>query len=50
MPNPDDPRSEPIHREVEVGLTDGSKVIIRSGLEPDEEFYVKLPTRIRKTD
>ena len=48
MPNPDDPRGEEIDRPVEVGLTDGSKVIIRSGLEPDEEFYIKLPQRIRK--
>ena len=48
MPNPDDPRGEPIDREVEVGLTDGRKVIIRSGLDDGEEVYVKLPTRIRK--
>ena len=48
MPDPDDPRGEEIDREVEVGLTDGSKVIVRAGLEPHEEFYVKLPQRIRK--
>lgn len=48
MPNPDDPRGEEIDREIEVGLTDGSRVIVRAGLEPHEEFYVKLPQRIRK--
>ena len=47
LPNPDDPRGDPVEREVKVGLTDGSKVIVREGLDPDEEFYVKLPTRIR---
>ncbi len=50
MPNPDDPRGEEIDREVEIGLTDGSKVIIRSGLEPDEKFYVKLPQRISRDE
>ena len=43
-------RGEPIDREVKVGLTDGSKVIVREGLDIHDEFYVKLPTRIRRTD
>ena len=50
MPDPDDPRAEPTDREVEVGLTDGRNVIIRSGLDEGEQVYVKLPTRIRKGD
>jgi|GEM_PF-6281082 len=50
MPDPEDPRGEPIDRDVEVGLTDGTKVIIHSGIEEDEEFYVKLPVRIRRDE
>jgi len=45
MPDPADPRGDPLDRPVEVGLTDGRKVVIRSGLKPGEKFYTKLPTR-----
>ncbi len=48
MPDPDDPFGEPLERPVEVGLTDGRKVIIREGLQEGELVYVKLPTRIPK--
>ena len=46
MPDPDDPRGKPIDRPVEVGLTDGRKVVVHGGLEEGEKFYVKLPIRI----
>lgn len=48
MPDPTDSRGDPIEREIDVGLTDGSRVIVRSGLAQDEDFYVKLPTRIKQ--
>ncbi|HUU84380.1 MAG TPA: biotin/lipoyl-binding protein [Phycisphaerae bacterium] len=50
MPDPDDPLGAELERDVVVGLTDGRKVVIQSGLEEDEEVYVKPPTRIRQTD
>jgi len=50
MPDPADPRGEPLERQVQTGLTDGKKVIIREGLEPGEEVYTKLPTRIEREE
>ncbi len=37
---------EPVERNVEVGLSDGVQVIIRTGLELGERYYVKKPLRI----
>ena len=48
LPNPQDPRGKEIDRDVEVGLTDGKWVVVRSGLDEGEEVYTKLPTRIPK--
>lgn len=48
LPDPNDERADPIQREVEVGLTDGKLVIIRTGLEAGAEVYTKEPTRIRR--
>ncbi len=43
LPDPKNPRGKPIDRKVEVGLTDGAKVVIHSGLTADQKFYVRLP-------
>lgn len=48
LPDPKNPRGEPIEHEVEVGLTDGEKVVILSGLDEQTEFYIKLPVRIQR--
>jgi len=48
LPNPQDPRGKEIDRDVEVGLTDGKWVVVRSGLDEGDEVYTKLPTRIPK--
>lgn len=45
LPNTD-PTGEPIERPVEVGLTDGESVVIRSGLTEKEVFYTEMPRQI----
>lgn len=50
VPDPADPRGEPLDRLVEVGLTDGSRVVVRSGLAEGEQFYTKLPRRVRREE
>jgi multidrug efflux pump subunit AcrA (membrane-fusion protein) len=45
MPDPRNPSGSPIERQVEVGLTDGAKVVIRSGLKLSEPVYEKEPRR-----
>ena len=50
MPDPDNPRGEPIDRPVEVGLTDGEWVVIRDGLSEEDRFYIKLPQRIGRNN
>ncbi|MCP4248328.1 MAG: biotin/lipoyl-binding protein [bacterium] len=48
QPDPNDERADPVQHEVEVGLTDGKNVIIRSGLDEGAKVYTKEPTRIRR--